>query len=47
MVVFCDGRTQLLNELHNGHPGISWMKALVHTVMWWPAIDQDVENTVN
>ena len=33
------GRTQLLNELHNGHPGISRMKTLAHTVMWWPGIE--------
>ena len=26
---------------------ISQMKALAHTILWWPDIDQDLENTVN
>ena len=41
------GHAKLLSELHEGHPGISRMKALARTVMWGPGIDQDVENTVN
>lgn len=41
------GHAKLLSELHEGHLGISRMKALARTVMWWPSINQDVENTVN
>ena len=41
------GRAKLLSELHEGHPGISRMKALARTVMWCPGIDHDIENTVN
>ena len=41
------GHARLLTELHEGHPDISRMKALVGTVMWWSGIDHDIEITVN
>ena len=47
-VVIPDVRqARLLTELHEGHPGKSRMKALACTIMWWPGIDHNIENTVN
>ena len=42
LVILEAGCAQLLKELHDGHPGISQMKALVHTALWWPGLDQDI-----
>ena len=40
------GHQKLLEELHIGHSGMSKMKALAHTVMWWPKLDTDIEELV-
>ena len=47
VVVPPPGRELILKELHEGHPGISRMKALGRMFVWWPGFDQDVEDTVN
>ena len=39
-------RPQVLNELHRGHPGAGRMKAFARSLVWWPQIDRDVEQTV-
>ena len=39
-------QSQLLKELHHGHPGISKMKATARHHMWWPHLDQDIEKLV-
>ncbi|XP_062373268.1 uncharacterized protein K02A2.6-like [Sardina pilchardus] len=39
-------RQRLLNDLHEGHQGICRMKALARSCMWWPQIDNDIENRV-
>ncbi|XP_038119282.1 uncharacterized protein K02A2.6-like [Culex quinquefasciatus] len=39
-------RQRCLRQLHQGHPGISRMKAIARSYVYWPSIDDDVEALV-
>ena len=40
------GREALLQELHEGHPGMTRMKSLSRMYVWWPGIYNDIEKSV-
>ena len=40
------GRFRIRQELHSGHPGISKMKSLTRSFVWWSNMDKDLEETV-
>ena len=46
VVVPPPGRAPILRLLHEGHPGISRMKALARSVVWWPGLDVELDNKV-
>ena len=46
VVIPCVLRKKVLKEFHLGHPDISRMKSLMRSYMYWPKMDQDIENLV-
>ena len=39
-------RAKVIQEVHPNHPGMSRMKAVARSYVWWPGMDRDVENCV-
>ena len=46
VVVPPPGRERILDELHEGHPGIARMKSLARSFVWWPGMDKSLEQKV-
>lgn len=40
------GQENVMRQLHQCHPGVSRMKALARSYVWWPKLDKEVEDTV-
>ena len=40
------GRSLMLRELHDSHPGATRMKRIARTLVWWPGIGKEIEQTV-
>ena len=34
----------MLQELHEDHPGVTRMKSVAKSYMWWPGLDKETEN---
>ncbi|XP_058456713.1 uncharacterized protein K02A2.6-like [Malaya genurostris] len=39
-------RTRILKQIHRGHPGIERMKSVARGIVYWPGIDEEIQNFV-
>ncbi|KAM7291747.1 uncharacterized protein ISCGN_028318 [Ixodes scapularis] len=47
VVIPTAARAEAMNLLHAGHKGIVSMKLTARSHLWWPAIDREIESTVD
>ena len=40
------GRKKVMEQLHDGYPGISRMKSLARSFVWWPQMDDEIADRV-
>lgn len=43
VIVPCEFQSDILDELHEKHPGIVRMKSLARLYVWWLLLDVDVD----
>ena len=46
VVVPPPGQAKVMDTLHEGHPGMARMKSLARCYVWWPSMDQELEQKV-
>ena len=39
VVIPVAGRDLVIDQLHDTHPGINWIKSLAHSYLWWAGLD--------
>ena len=47
VIVPLAGRGPVLSLLHDSHPGITKMKQIARSVVWWPGIDSEIATKVD
>ena len=43
LVILPQCQQEVLQEIHLAHPGISRLKNLARSYVWWPAMDRELE----